>query len=480
MSLKFESNVKEKTTSETISYPALIRRSEQQESEFNFVQPAHSIRTSDAVTNQFLNALPDEWKDKIALGSEFYCVLSEFPAHVNNMKKEFSHIAAPEDYEEPRQIVVTNSENEFEKFLDLLENQGYKFDAKKKKELAKQFKLKQYTLIKENVSGFEAYKLEANFILNGFDLASDYSEENTIDLNEILFDKPTKKRLPNVIGTDYQLTKDTKQLLEVIQEAIDNRIQINALMVGESGSGKTSFAKALSQHTGLQLQTVNCQVQTSPTSWFGSWQLIDGQTVWVDSDFTKALEGGNIIILFDEINRLAPMDANVLLPLLDNQRKIRLESVNREIRVNEGVIVLMSANFGPQFSGVDQLDAALRSRSHLIVEFGELGDKQLENISTRYGNLKHYARINKGKLLEFYKEIRKLSKVNELPVDASTRYFENVVLLASLTGQTLIEITKVTFENQLSDMPDNVKKLLTEITQKYSGDFYETQVQPVS
>ena len=56
------------------------------------------------------------------------------------------------------------------------------------------------------------------------------------------------------------------------------------------------------------------------------------ETIFVESDFVKAIQEENCIILLDEITRAHPEAWNILMPVLDeNQRYMRLaESASNE------------------------------------------------------------------------------------------------------------------------------------------------------
>jgi len=111
----------------------------------------------------------------------------------------------------------------------------------------------------------------------------------------------------------------------------------------------------------------------------------DKGTWFSKSEFVKAIETPNAIILLDELSRLSHDGMNILMPVLDpTQRTLRLDEseTSAVIHVAEGVTFIATANIGNEYTATRVMDAALTFRFPVIVEMEPLDYKGMSTLIT--------------------------------------------------------------------------------------------------
>jgi nitric oxide reductase NorQ protein len=150
------------------------------------------------------------------------------------------------------------------------------------------------------------------------------------------------------------------QTLKVIQDFLFSGYHV--LLTGNPGCGKTDFGQAWAKAYGLDYHKVNCGAIRSPREWFGRWEFKEGQgTVFIPSKFVEMLEKPCLIIL-DEINRTTPDNHNPLMNILDGNREVYVDEMNRFVRVHERTVFVATANRGSRHTGTYNLDEAMEDR----------------------------------------------------------------------------------------------------------------------
>lgn len=92
-------------------------------------------------------------------------------------------------------------------------------------------------------------------------------------------------------------------------------------------------------------------------------------TFFQESPFVKAISTPNSIILLDELSRAHPDAMNILMPVLDNQKYLRLdESGGKVVRVADGVSFIATANIGNDYTATRVMDKALTDRFTVKIE----------------------------------------------------------------------------------------------------------------
>ena len=140
----------------------------------------------------------------------------------------------------------------------------------------------------------------------------------------------------------------------------------NVMLTGATGAGKTTYCFEVANNLGMNCEVVNCgSTQDARTSLLGFFQLKDGSTEFTPSNFIKAVQTENTLIVLDELSRASDDAFNILFPILDHRREISIEEENgdsRTVKVADGVRFIATANIGLEYSSTRTLDRALQDR----------------------------------------------------------------------------------------------------------------------
>lgn len=142
-------------------------------------------------------------------------------------------------------------------------------------------------------------------------------------------------------------------------------------LYGPTGSAKTTVALAWSAHTGRKVAMVSGNVTLEPSQIFGQYIYDEttGGLRWQDGIVTEVVRDGGTLIL-DEINFIPGKIATVLFPLLQSGTRhiTLLDHGGETIKAHPDLVVF--ATWNPRYAGTLDLNAALRNRFALQVEWG--------------------------------------------------------------------------------------------------------------
>jgi len=160
--------------------------------------------------------------------------------------------------------------------------------------------------------------------------------------------------------------------------------QVASLIVGPSGNGKTTAAIEIAKSVGRPYFVFNLGSTQDPrTALIGTMGYDKEQgTYFQKANFIKALETKNAVIICDEITRAHPEAYNIILPLLDFQKTIRIEENNEVVNLAEGVSFIATANIGMEYTSTRILDRALVDR-FVRIDVGFLSKKEETEILNR-------------------------------------------------------------------------------------------------
>lgn len=162
----------------------------------------------------------------------------------------------------------------------------------------------------------------------------------------------------------------------------------NMMVVGPKGTGKTVLAFTLRDALNRPLFNIPLGASQDPRSTLiGNVHFRADQGTFVgESEFIRAIQTPNAIILLDELTRAHPDAWNILMSALDyKQRFVRIDEApdSPVVRVAEGVAFIATANIGAQYTSTRTLDAALTDR-FIVVEIEYLGrEQELELLKDR-------------------------------------------------------------------------------------------------
>jgi len=192
-------------------------------------------------------------------------------------------------------------------------------------------------------------------------------------------------------------------------------------LIGPSGTGKTHVVYLVAELCGLPMWEINCGLQTSAYDLFGRYIGL-GKENWIDGQIVMWCRQGGLLYL-DEANMMKQDIATRLNPVLDTRGHLVLTEKDNEIinRHPHGYLVISMNPFSAEFVGTKPLNAALRRRMSVWINFDYLsiGDKispdEIELITKRSGvDMK-----TSEKIVQVGAELRRQYKNGDLPYGPS-------------------------------------------------------------
>jgi len=247
----------------------------------------------------------------------------------------------------------------------------------------------------------------------------------------------------------------------------------NILMTGPTGCGKTIAVKAIAEiFPERELFIFNMGATQDPKSFLiGNTHFDkDKGTYFARSEFVKAIQTKNSIVLLDELSRAHPDAGNILMSVLDShQRYLRLDEADdcAKINVAEGVSFLGTANIGNEYTGTRVQDRALMDRFQSIemkpltaIEEHKLLKMMFKEVDEKV--LKSVAEIAGTTRKEVKNEESKISTI------LSTRGSVEIAELLR-DGFTLIEAAEVKIYPLFPDEggADSERTFIKQVVQKY-------------
>jgi nitric oxide reductase NorQ protein len=148
-------------------------------------------------------------------------------------------------------------------------------------------------------------------------------------------------------------------------------------LIGPSGTGKTHIVYLVAELCGLPMWEINCGLQTSAYDLFGRYIGL-GKENWIDGQIVLWCRKGGLLYL-DEANMMKQDIATRLNPVLDTRGHLVLTEKDNEIiqRHQHGYLIISMNPFSAEFVGTKPLNAALRRRMSVWINFDYLsmGDK---------------------------------------------------------------------------------------------------------
>ncbi len=149
-------------------------------------------------------------------------------------------------------------------------------------------------------------------------------------------------------------------------ERLSQNHPVNILVIGKQGCGKSSLVRQFAARFKRPLATFQMGLLSEPGQLFGEQSLKEGDTFYKEFLFPKAIATEECIIHLEEINRPEhPKALNELYSVLSEDRSIWVDQIGQVTAANK-TIFFATLNEGPEFSGVDFLDAALRDRFYTV------------------------------------------------------------------------------------------------------------------
>ena len=233
----------------------------------------------------------------------------------------------------------------------------------------------------------------------------------------------------------------------------------NAHLVGPTGSGKSTLVVHLARALKLPLFEFNFGSMLDPrTELLGTTQLRDGETVFVDAPFLKAIQVPNAVILLDEFNRCDGMFLNLLTPALVNDRCLEVpeRTQGTHVKVAAGVSFFAVSNHGPEYAHTVPLDRAVVDRFHatIVVNYPPPAEEE-KLLRQRFPSL---PAADAAALVKLAETQRHLARQGEYKTYVSTRMLLAAAEIASYTG-SLWWAVEFAITNKLSDVGENSERV---------------------
>jgi MoxR-like ATPase len=126
------------------------------------------------------------------------------------------------------------------------------------------------------------------------------------------------------------------------------------------------LVRSFAAYLGVPFLKVDCSAVRTADDWSGSFRQDPNTKTWAHkwSPFALALRAGQpCVILLDDLTRTeTPAALNALIGLLDETGTLLVPDANATLTLPKGIMVVATANIGPEFVGTLPLDGAIRQR----------------------------------------------------------------------------------------------------------------------
>lgn len=233
--------------------------------------------------------------------------------------------------------------------------------------------------------------------------------------------KPVYAQQPAALS-GYYISDDLRLAFTTLHNISKASPESSAKLVilGPSGFGKTTIPQLFAKQTGRGYFDMNCGGVRDPEEWYGYREAKDGETVFIESEFIKAVQQDDMVIVLNELNRVEPWLHNALYPLLDDTHGSNVHG--KDFKVGKGVIFIATMNTGHKHTGIFEADAALINRFQFVVEVGPMPQVHEQRVLIQ--------RTGIGQL-EAEHLVKIASILRDADVDCSTR---DTLAIASMMG----------------------------------------------
>ena len=215
----------------------------------------------------------------------------------------------------------------------------------------------------------------------------------------------------------------------------------NCLITGPTGTGKTTLCLEVAEELGMNPVVINMgSTQDARSSLLGFFTLDEGSTEFQQADFLKAIQEENTLIILDELSRASDDAYNIVFPILDFRRNIRVDEMeegNREVAVHPQTRFIATANVGLEYSSTRAIDRAIQDRFR-IFNLDYITGKELGKYITQTegGELSKAIRP----LLKVYDYSHKMFQDGKIATRISTRaILESVCLMSNFRIKDVLD-----------------------------------------
>lgn len=298
--------------------------------------------------------------------------------------------------------------------------------------------------------------------ISTIDLLSDY--EKNIGQNIKVQKNDAKNRTAKkdlIPESGIYLTEFQRNIFDVASKMLNAGDDVIFTLVGAAGNGKTTLPELFAKENNLDIFTLDCSTIDDALTWFLIPELKNGETVFTLTEFSEYLIRGNCVIVLDEISRTpGSWVSNALLPLFDDRKGTRIRNI--PIKVGERVAFFWTENIGYDYTGVGQIDKALRRRKIGTILVDSLpNDVEIELLMKRRN-------LSEPTAIEIVKVISRLRKdLKDYSVNVSTATSLNIGAMCK-HGMNIRDAFTLAVGNDAHDEP-KVQKCLTDALNLVAG-----------
>lgn len=242
----------------------------------------------------------------------------------------------------------------------------------------------------EDFDEFNTYKFDSSVKYEAVPVSDKESDNEETLAEETIIDKTpkkqkeTKKVKPSVVTVTSNILKDIKKNYKcpdiedgfyVHQKTWNYLVRNilkkkNTLLLGPTGTGKTDIIIRIAKLLDIELNIYDMGAMIDPlTDLLGTHRIKDGNSVFDYAKFVSDVQKPGIILL-DELSRAPLMTNNILFPCLDHRRTLNIEIAGstdiRTVKVHPDCVFIATANIGQEYSGTNDIDAALMNRFNAL------------------------------------------------------------------------------------------------------------------
>ena len=311
-----------------------------------------------------------------------------------------------------------------------------------------------------------------------FELQSDKTIPQSVD------NAPEEQKdLRNFIHNSFDIKPASLKMSEIkwkylVRSAVRGK---NIMMTGPAGCGKTLAAKSLVQALDRPDFYFNLGATQDPRSTLVGNVHFDKEsgTFFSESQFVKAIQTENAVILLDELTRAHPDAWNILMSVLDStQRYMRLDETSdqKEIKVADGVTFIATANIGAAYTATRVLDKAMLDR-FAVIEMDTLTKEEEHDLLTMLFPKGDSQVLSNIAEISFMTRVEAGTDNPRIEHGVSTRTSVEMASLA-YDGFTLSEIADITVYPQYdtSGGVDSERTFVKQIVQKFLGESTEEEL----
>lgn len=222
------------------------------------------------------------------------------------------------------------------------------------------------------------------------------------------------------------------------------------LMIGPTGTGKTELVMLACKTLGISCEIHDMGSMQDPlTDMIGSHRIKNGSSTFDYAKFVEDVQKPGVVLL-DELSRAPLMTNNILFPCLDSRHELPLEIADsegpRSVKVHPDCVFVATANIGSEYSGTNEIDAALLNRFlPLKVNYMPV-EHEINVLIKRCGIIDTEAQT----IVQFANLMREANKNGVVSMPVSTR--ENIAMGELIAdGFTIKEAIELVVCNKYND-----------------------------